>query len=345
MARREQFSVNKLTVGTINGAAMNCLMGRGEAYYLVPATSSTSLYRSWLEANGLDPTKMFLTAATAEDAMKANRGDTLFILPGDHAVTASITWDKSNTNIVGVGSVNQRFQPSTLTVGGVRVKCVTTGIDNIFNITGDYVSLYNFGTFNSYDAAANVCDVKIAGRNFYAEGMSFRGGNGATQVATAVSGLPLYFNSSVAGGGNAAYLKDCIIGSSGNANRTLGPGCVYFVGGAAAGFSVEFENCRFASRISTASANQSCLVLLEANYAVDRDLLFNRCNFYNFVENLASLLDYCIQDECATTHNIVLNQCTMSGIDAWCNVATYCFSTSPNAGSDGGKALAVDTTP
>jgi len=330
MARREQFSVNKLTVGTINGAAMNCLMGRGEAYYLVPATSSTSLYRSWLEANGLDPTKMFLTAATAEDAMKANRGDTLFILPGDHAVTASITWDKSNTNIVGVGSVNQRFQPSTLTVGGVRVKCVTTGIDNIFNITGDYVSLYNFGTFNSYDAAGNVCDIKIAGRNFYAEGCSFRGGTGATQIATAVAGIPVYINSAVAGGGNAAYFKNCVLGSSGNTTRTKGPSCLYAIGGAAAGFNIVLEDCILSSRCEAQTGNQVSMVLLEGAYAVDRELLFKGCNFYNFVENLANRLDVAIVDECTTTHTITIDQTTtLSGVDAWATPMTYVQCAAP----------------
>lgn len=340
--RYEQLSVNALTVGTINGIPSGGFngVGIGESFYLVPADSSTSLYRSLLADRGVNMANVFSSLVYAEDAMKANRGDTLFVFPGDHAVTASITWDKSQTNIVGVGSPNQRYQPSTLTTGGVRIKCVTTGIDNILNITGDYVSLYNIGTFNSYDAAANVCDIKIAGRNFYAEGCAFRGGTGATQVATAVSGVPLYFNSAVAGGGNAAWIKNCTIGSAGNTDRTKGPGCVYFVGGAAAGFAVKFENCELVSRISTANANQSCLVLLEANYAVDRELLFKGCNFYNFVENLASRLDYAIQDECTTTHTITIDQaCTASGIDNWTNAATYIQVAAPQGYITGGMGV------
>jgi hypothetical protein len=81
MARHEQFNVTDLTVSTINGAAMDALMGNGEAYYLVPDTSSTSLYREMLLSRGLDPTKMYTTLAAAEDAMKANRGDTLYVYP------------------------------------------------------------------------------------------------------------------------------------------------------------------------------------------------------------------------------------------------------------------------
>jgi hypothetical protein len=343
--RYEQFTVNQLTAGTINGFPYPGRVGMGEAFYLVAADSATSLYRSQLVANGVDPSKIFATLATAEAAMSAYRNDTLYIFPGDHAVTASITWDKSVTNIVGVGSINQRFQPSTLTVGGVRIKCVTTGIDNILNITGDYVSMYNIGTFNSFDIATNVCDIKIAGRNFYAEDCSFRGGNGATQVATNTAGVPLYFNTAVAGAGNAALLKHCVIGSSGNTNRTLGAGCAYFKGGAAAGFSVTFEDCEFHSRISTANADDSCLILLDGNYAVDRGLLFKGCFFYNFVENLASKLDFAIHDNCGTTHMNVLMGCACAGIDAWSNTTTYTYVASgPAQHAEGGIAVVGDVS-
>ena len=323
MARKEMFHVNQLTVNTINGFPYAGGMGIGEQFYLVPATSSTSLYREFLLANGVDPTKIYSTLAAAESDMKANRNDVLYVFPGDHAVTASITWDKSVTSIVGVTSPNQRYQPSTLTTGGTRIKCVTTGIDNILNITGDYVSLYNFGTYNSYDAAGNVCDIKVAGRNFYAEGCSFRGGTGAAQIA-AVAGVPVYINSAVAGGGNAAWFKNCVLGSSGNTTRTAGPGCLYCVGGAAAGFSIKFDDCEFQSRIEAETGSQVSQVLLEANYAVDRELLFNRCNFYNFVENLANQLDVMCVDECTTTHTITISAgCTFSGIDAVATPMTY----------------------
>jgi hypothetical protein len=316
--------------------------GIGDVHYLV---EDASAYHLWLIENKIDTAHIHTTLAAGEDALTTDRNDVLLVFPGDHAVTSSITWDKDATFLVGVGSVNQRFQPSTLTNGGTRIKCVTTGVDNILNVTGHYFSMYNLGTFNSFDIATNVCDIKIAGRNFFAQDCSFRGGTGATQVANVASGVPLYFNTAVAGAGNAALFRNCVIGSSGNTDRSKGPGCAYFLGGAAAGFSVTFENCEFHSRISTANANQSCLILLEGNYAVDRGLLFKNSFFYNFVENLASKLDYCIQDECGTTHMNIFMGCACAGIDAWSNTTTYTYVASgPVQHAEGGIAVVGDVS-
>jgi hypothetical protein len=315
----------------------------GDIFYLV---KDDSQYQTMLqEVHKVPDANLFTDLKVAEEAMVANRGDVLLVFPGDHTVTASITWDKSNTSIIGIGSRNQRFQPATLTTGGVRLSCTTAAVAEILLITGDYVSMYGTGTINSAADTGNKSDINISGRNFYAEYCSFRGGNSATQTANATAGIPIWVDSATAGGGNAMWIKNCVIGSAGNADRTKGPGCIYFEGGASAGFNPVIENCLLSSRHS-ASTNQSCMVLLEANYAVDRELLFKNCNFYNFVENLASLMDYAIQDECGTTHMITIDPgCTMTGIDAWCNVGTYCFTTQANAASDGGKGIAVDTTP
>jgi hypothetical protein len=315
----------------------------GDIFYLA---KSDSQYLTMLqEVHKVPDANLFTDLTAAENAMVANRGDVLLVFPGDHTVSASITWDKSMTSIIGVGSKNQRFQPSTLTTGGIRLSCTTVGVAEILNITGDYVSMYGVGTFNSAASTSNKSDINISGRNFYAELCAFRGGNSSTQTANATAGIPIWVDSAIAGAGNAMWLYRCQIGSSGNADRTKGPGCIYFEGGAAAGFNPVIEQCLLSGRHS-ASTNQSCLVLLEANYSIDRELLFKGCNFYNFVENLASLMDYVIQDECGTTHMITIDpDCTMTGIDAWCNVATYCFATQANAASDGGKGIAVDTTP
>ncbi len=318
--------------------------GIGEIFYLV-ANRTTDPYYVLLNKRRVNEGSIFTSLSAAYAAMATNQNDTLLVFPGDHVSTASLTWAKDATNIVGVGSKNQRFQPSTLTTGGVRLTCTTADVEEIIDITGNYVSMYGVGTFNSAASTSNKRDIKISGRNFYAELCSFRGGNSSTQTGNATAGIPIWVNSATAGGGNGMWLKSCAIGSSGNADRTKGPGCIYFEGGAAAGFNPVIEDCILSSRHS-ASSNQSCLVLLEANYAVDRELLFKGCTFYNFVENLASLMDYAIQDECATTHMIVIDPtCSMAGIDAWCNVATFCFTSIANAASDGGKVIAVDTTP
>ncbi len=318
--------------------------GTGNVFHLVVEKASTDLYYKMLLDRGVDENSIFATLTEAEEAMTSDQNDVLLVYPGDHIQTATITWDKDSTSIVGCGGPNQAYQPSTLTNGGVRISTVTSAQNNILNITGHYVSLYNLGTINTYSGASNICDIKIAGRNFYAENCSFRGGNGATQVATDGAGVPIYINSAVAGGGNAARFVNCVIGSSGNTTRTKGPGCVYVAGGAAAGFGMSFEHCRFSSRIETASSDNVCQIRLAANYAVDRELYFNDCLFYNFSENHGTQLVVGIDDECATTHSIILKNCAFHGMDAICNVATHAFTSDAQPHTNGGEATAVATS-
>ena len=335
MARHEQFTVGSLLVGSINGIPWPNF---GKSHYLIPADSATSLYRNWLVSNGVNAADIHLTLTAAEDAMAADRGDILFVFPGDHVQTVSMTWDKSNTIIQGVGSPNQGYQPGTLTVGGTRITCKTADITQILNITGDYVQLYGIGTHNSYAGALNLSDIKVVGKNLYAENCSFRGGSAATQIATDGAGVPIIF-----AGGNAAKFKNCWIGSSGNTVRTKGPGCLQFSSSGGGTFAPEFENCRFTTRIETANANHCSMVYIVDNGAVDRTLLFKDCFFYNFVENLASKLDYCVNDGCATTHITAFVNCSLFGVDAWSNTTTYTYVASgPVQHAEGGIAVVGD---
>lgn len=334
MARHEQFSINQLTVGTINGVVMDQLMGRGEAFYLVPDTSSTSLYRDWLLSKGLDPTKMYTSFATAEDAMKSNRGDTLYIFPGDHAVTSAVTWDKNQTNIVGVGGVNQRQQPSTLTTGGVRVKCVTAAIAEILDVTGSYVSMYNVGWFNSAADTGNLYDILVESRNFYAEGCAFRGGNSSTQTGNASAGIPLGI-----GSGYAARFVNCQIGQSGNATRTTGPGCVKFITGGHGG--IDFIDCDFQMRSETTGANPSAFLVQETS--LDRITRFIDCTIYNFSENWGALPDYCFNVDQTTTFDILLVRTAVIGFDIISdNAHVKSIDAAPNSAA--AEAVAVATS-
>jgi hypothetical protein len=307
----------------------------GEVFYL--AKSSSQYLTMLQDVHRVPDANLFTDLKTAEAAMVANRGDVLLVFPGDHIVTESITWDKSNTSIIGVGSRNQRFQPGTLTTGGIRLTCTTTAVAEILNITGDYVSLYGIGTMNNAANTGNYSDINISGRNFFADYCAFRGGNNTTQNQNATAGIPIWVDSAIAGAGNAMWIRNSMIGSAGNVTRTKGPGCIYFQGGAAAGFNPVIENCLLSTRCEVQTGNQSCMVLLEAAYAVDRELLFKNTNFYCFVENLANQLDVAITDECTTTHTITIDQnCTASGIDAWATPMTFVKCSAPAGSATGG---------
>lgn len=282
----------------------------GDFFFLVPAASATSQYRTWLNSLKVPQSKMFTDLATAYAAMSANRGDVLYVMPGDHAVTAAVTWDKDQTVIQGLGGPNQRQQPSTLTSGGVRIKCVTANIGSVFDITADYFSMFDIGTMNNYADTDNLTDIIVAGRNFYAERCAFRGGNTSTQTTSATSGIPVTIDA-----GYAARFVNCQIGQSGNATRTAGPGFVYFRGTGGAHGGIDFIGCDFQMRSETNGA-AACGFLVAEN-SLDRITRFlNHCTFYNFSENWGALPDYMFNIDQTTTFDIYIDStCGMYGFD------------------------------
>jgi hypothetical protein len=317
--------------------------GFGDAFFLAASGS----YNNFLTEMGIDRDKIFTSLPLAYNKMRDDQGDTLYILPGDHAVVAQLVWAKHNTHLVGLASgPNQRLGASTWVRGQTRVKCVTANIDSILRITGQYVQLHGFELFNNYSDSDNRADLIITSKNTYMNRIFCRGGNGANQLNHADAGVPIIFETGTAGAGNGFLAEECQFGSSGNSARTVGAGSMLFEGGAVAGFAAEFRKCKFEMRCETSGSTDPKLIhLANASYSLDRQLMLIDCDFYNFWENHAGLLDYAIVDACTTTHDIILKNCSMRGIDAWCNVATHCFTTIANAGSDGGKSLAVDTTP
>jgi hypothetical protein len=324
-------SLSNLTIGWWNVYGGQLPVGAGNVYHLVTAKTAADTYYAQLIELGVDDGSIFSSLSTAYDAMKTLKGDTLCVYPGSHVQTASLAWAKDDTRIVGMGSPNQAYQPGTLTSGGVRLTCVTTGISEILNVTGHYVQIIKIGTYNSFSATTNYCDIRIVGRNAYLYGVSLRGGNGANQLATLGVGVPLIVDTTASGGGNGLLVENSTIGSSGNSARTKGPGCVQFLGpGANAGFGIHFKDCTFSSRIETATADSVGLIQISGNGAVDRELLFDRCFFYNFSQNFGTTATNVFRDSCATTHQIVLNGCYANkGFTNWTDAATYLSSTNP----------------
>jgi len=296
---------------------------------------ATDLYYAKLKALGVDDSRIFTTLASAYGALTSNQEDWLFVYPGDHVQTASLTWAKHNTNIQGMGSKNQRHQPSTLTTGAVRISCVTAAIANILNITGKYVQMFDIGTFNSAANTGNLTDIVVAGRNFYAERCAFRGGNNATQVGNALAGIPVTLITDA----YASKWADCEFGSAGQTTRTTGPGFMRFA--AASGGMHRFDRCMFQMRSETSGDDVSGFTVEEN--ALDRLTIFNNCAFYNFSENWGALPDHMFKISQTSTFDILLQGgCGMVGFDTLSDNA-HVKSSDPLPHTNAVEALAVAT--
>lgn len=321
----------------------------GEVFHLVAAKESSDLYYEKIRQSIPDE-KIFSTLASAYTNMTSNQGDVLIIYPGTHTVTAGVTWEKHHTTLIGAGSPNQAYQPTTMTGGGVKLKCTTVNVTAILDITGNYVSMYNIGTQNTADDADNVCDVRVRARNFYAQDCSFRGGTGATQIGTANSGLGLFVDLSVGpntDAGNAMWINRCSIGSSGNTIRTVGAGCFavynpspYTYGG---GFGMQFTDCRFSMYSATAGV-YACNV--DGIYAFDREMYFNNCLFFNFctpTTNCNYVFNF--TSTSSSTAWVVLDKCAAFGFDYWALAASHLYvnNGAANIGPGGISAVVANS--
>lgn len=302
----------------------------------VVAKSLSNAYVKTLTGRGIGMGNILSTFAEGEDKLTASNNDCLLLTPGDHLVTSEVTWDKAATNIIGIGSMNQRHQPSTLTTGGTRITCKTAAVSYCLTVSGQYVQMFDVGTINTAAATTNLGDIHITGRNFSAYRCAFRGGNEATQVQSATSGIPVTISTDAYG----FKFIECEIGSAGNTTRTTGPGFVRFAAGA--GGAGLFDRCAFSMRSETSGANCSGFTVEQS--ALDRLLTFRTCTFYNFSENWGALPDYMFNIDQTTTFDIVLHGgCCMAGFDIVSDSARVKTS-DPLPHTNGTESLAVATS-
>jgi len=335
MARREQFHVNQLFASTINGFPFPGGVGMGRTFYVAPADSTTSYYRGWLVANGVDPGVIFSDLPAAEDACVANRNDTVFVLPGTYTQTAKITWDKSSTHLFGVGSPNQRIPATAGTYGNVYFPCATA-MTELFLITGHHCCFENFSTYLS--TATGVADVRVQGRNVLLKNLFMKGGQDATQLASAVLGYALYVDGSTAGYSNALTVEDCHIGDPRNTKRTAG-GMIYMTGAAQGNNSAadEFRNCMIAGWSETAACSA---VFQTGNFATGFYTLWDDCIFYNHYTNYGAILTQVFTDTSGTGHtNLLTGKTSQYGWGKWTGLGAATFIAMPTSSTTGGTMI------
>ena len=316
----------------------------GEVFYLVTAKTAADAYYTRL-SNLVDDDRIFSTLASAYTNMTTLQGDVLIVCPGSHAQTASLTWSKADTAIIGMMPHRATYHAA----GQPRIVCTTAAVASILNINAANVSMFNIGTYNAAADSGNLYDIIITKNNFYAEGCHFRGGNNTTQTtasSTAPAGVPITLaaDGSAANGG---YFKDCTIGSSGNAVRTKGPGC-FFVPASSGGFGLTFESCTFSMWSTAGTGYNLSMVYLVGNASIARELLFKKCFFYNFCggsPGTTEELDVCIQDGSTSDHSIVLMDCVARGVTAWTSNSDFTWvGSGAQPVAHGGISVKADIT-
>lgn len=294
--RYEQLSVGRLRVDNIEGSGAPIDLGKGQKWYMDGSNGSNG--NSGLSAN--TPLK---TIAAAESAMTGGQNDTLIFLPSTETITSLVTWNLSNTHLVGSHSAtpwaNNCLIQHTATAL-LSPAFLNSGSDNLIanmhfkfaGVDGDnHIGLYNSGSGNHY------------------ENCWFEGPSDATQGTDSSAR-----NVQVKGGGN--YFKRCIFGTTAHNTMTLAAQ----LGFAATAYRSTFEDCIF--YMSTV-ATTGVMIDLSGVAAISGPQFFKNSIFMNFTSTAADQCDYLIRGGAHLSRGTLIFDplCMFCGFDAVVDVA------------------------
>jgi len=315
-------------------------VGSGDIRYLVDSKSSSNRYYIELIKRGISGSDIYTSVATAHAAMTANQNDVLYAFPGVYDTAGAAVWSKSQCHLVGLGTrmSNWYGYGGDVTIYNLATATAAYAV----NVTGSYCQFHGINFLNLGENAACVSAVKDAGRSNHYFGCNFLGQIRSQQAGTALS-CCLWIDTTVAAAGHDLLLDGCYVGSSGGATRSASNTLLLFgpTGAAAAGSNVTLKDTVFGTRSKVAGCSA---IKFAANDTVDRLFLIKGCTFYNFYDanDITSPLTEVINDDCATTHKILVQNSFQTGWTSWEGTRNTVYVTQANAA--GGSGIATVET-
>jgi hypothetical protein len=251
-----------------------------------------------------------LTLEAAEDLCTANRHDVVLALAGATACNpaASITWDKSYTHLIGVGS----YLPGLGNRSRV-VMAAATALTPVITFSGNGCIVENI-QFNQEKASGAASGVAIVtGQRNLFENVFFM----CPTSVTAAS-----YSLKVSGGEN--YFLNCTIGQQ-TLLRTAASRGLWLYKGDGDNQRNYFEHCRFLSWSSVTTH-----VLAYTDVDINNEgfsVFFDRCSFLNYYGSgeAGGVLAVAIDDNCAVFHQIYMmgQENCIAGCTAAADPLTY----------------------
>jgi hypothetical protein len=283
----------------------------GDSFFVTAPDSATNKFRTWAREH-LPNDKLFTTIAAAEDACTAGRNDTVYVFPGTYTTSASLTWDKCNTHLVGLGGPLSRGGVGN----GVFINTETAAVESVIDIQGDQCMMYNVHLRNAGADTGNLCALKVSsGENFYAEGCQFTGMAAATQIGAATGCSLWFYSSSNTAKPWGATFVNCRIGSASETVRTAGFVILFSGAIAYAPKYFKFEGCTIESYSETSTTPA---VHIDEHAVGDRYAWWKDCLFYNFSPNrVTSMNEVFDNDDAGASFNHILQNCVSFGFTSW----------------------------
>lgn len=251
------------------------------------------------ETNGSDgntggPGDPFATLSQALSKCVDNNNDVIFLIGTVH-LTATLTWSKSRTHLIGLA-------PNLLSQARARISQTgSTVFTPLVSVTASECIFRDIGTFHGFaNASAQICVAVSGGRNEFTRCLF--GGMGDATAAAQAGGRSLVLSGTT--GENT--FRGCQIGldtiTASAANASL-----EFSGGNPRNV---FEDCIFPRMTSSASA----LFITVGASGVDRFNIFRRCLFINAIDSTSTTMTVGVSMNAAAGGNLVMQGSSMIGV-------------------------------
>ena len=255
-------------------------------YYWVDQTNGS-------DGNTGGPQDPFKTLAQAHSVCTANNNDVVFLV-GSVNLTATLTWSKAKTHLIGLIGLSQNNRARISQTG-------STVFSPLVSVTAEGCIFRNIGTFHGFnDASTQICWQDSGGRNSY-EGVQFLGMGNATAAAQAGSRSLL-----VTGTTGENRFTNCQIGLDTVTRATNANASLEIAGGSPRNY---FASCVFPMLTSLAG---NTMVTVGAS-GMDRWAVFDNCSFINCVDSTATTATNAFSVSGSAGGSVVLNNCITIG--------------------------------
>lgn len=227
----------------------------GNVYWVNQSTGS--------DGNTGGPSDPFLTLSQAHSQCTADNNDVV-LLTGTVNVTATVSWTKNKTHLIGLTAPSQNNRARISQTG-------STVFTPLVNVTAEGCIFRDIATFHGFaDASTQICWTAAGGRNSY-QNVQFLGGGNATAAAQAGMRSLL-----ISGSTGENIFDSCTIGLDTVVRATNANASLEFTGASPRN---KFVSCIFQADVTAAGDTHVTI----GSGGIDRWALFKDCMFLNAV--------------------------------------------------------------
>lgn len=229
------------------------------------------------------------------------------LFSGTIHLTATLTWNKNQTHLIGICEPLRRGKRARISVSG------STAFAPLVNVTANGCYFSNFGTFYGFSSASNntVCWAEAGARNCYdnVEFMGFGDGTVTTGTSNITGARALTVGS--AGGNGENTFRSCVLGVD-TTTRNATNYTMEFTSGSGTPRNY-FIDCDFEALLGS-SGTAAAHIRVAASSSLDRYQVFDRCRFHNCVKSGGSAMAQAANLAASAGGYILMKDCTFVGV-------------------------------